>query len=42
LASDSKEREEAMNFDYLLFYGFLAFVIVLIVLRVVIVIMRKK
>ena len=30
-----------MNLDYLLFYGFLAFVIVLIVLRVVIVIMRK-
>jgi hypothetical protein len=31
-----------MNYDSLLFYGFLAFVIALIVLRVVIVIMRKK
>ena len=31
-----------MNYDYLLFYGFLAFVIALIVLRVVIVIMRKR
>jgi len=31
-----------MNSDYLIFYGFLAFVIVLIFLRVVIVIMRNK
>jgi len=31
-----------MNYDYLLFYGFLAVVIALIVLRVVIVIMRKR
>jgi hypothetical protein len=31
-----------MNSEYLLFYGFLVFVIVLIFLRVIIVIMRNK
>jgi hypothetical protein len=31
-----------MNYDYLLFYGFVAIVIALVVLRVVIVIMRNR